>query len=95
MFYNYLLQSKKDGSWYTGYTDNLKRRIEEHNQGKVRSTKSSSPWELIYYEACLNSDDARRREGYIKTTQGKRMIKLRLKEYLRGEDLLIRNNTTG
>jgi putative endonuclease len=38
--------------------------------------------ELIYYEACLNEEDAKRREKYLKTSQGRRMLKIRIKEYL-------------
>jgi len=66
---------------YKGYTNNLKRRLVEHNKGMVTSTKPYLPWKLIYYEACLNIKDAQRREKYLKTTQGSRLLKRRLKEY--------------
>jgi len=81
MFYNYILQSIKNDNLYTGYTADLKKRLKEHNQGLNKSTKSYRPWKLIYYEACLNEKDAKRREGYLKTTQGQRLLKRRLKEY--------------
>ncbi len=82
MFYVYCLQSKKyPTELYFGYTADLKRRFKEHNQKSNFSTKRYAPWKLIYYEACLNEQDAKRREGYLKTTQGRRMMKLRLKEY--------------
>lgn len=81
MFYNYVLQSKKDKNLYTGDTIDLNRRLKEHNQGLVFSTKPYRPWKLIYYEACLREEDAKRREGYLKTTQGQRLLKRRLKEY--------------
>ena len=81
MFYVYLLESKKDKDLYTGYTRDLKQRIKEHNQGLNFSTKKSAPWNIIYYEACLSEKDARRREGYLKTSQGVRLLKRRLKEY--------------
>lgn len=81
MFYNYILQSKKDRNLYAGYTIDLNRRLKEHNQGLVFSTKPYRPWKLIYYEACLNEKDAQRREHYLKTTQGRRLLKRRLKEY--------------
>jgi len=81
-FYVYILESKKeDGELYIGYTDNLRKRLKEHNQGLNRSTKPFRPWRLIYYEACLNKEDAKRREKYFKTTQGRRLLKRRLKEY--------------
>lgn len=83
MFYIYILQSIKDKNWYTGYTDNLKRRITEHNQGKNFSTRHRKPFKLIYYEACLNLQDAKSREKFLKTGMGKRYIKNRLKNYLK------------
>ena len=82
MFYVYCLESKKFDEHYFGYTDNLKKRLKEHNQGLNFSTKRYLPWKLIYYEACMNRDDATRREKYLKTNQGRRMLKLRIKEYL-------------
>lgn len=80
-FYVYFLQSIKNGRFYVGFTNNLRKRIEEHNCGAVRSTKPYLPWKLIYYEACLNEQDARRRENYFKTVQGQRLLKRRIKEY--------------
>lgn len=74
MFYIYCLESKKCDELYFGYTNNLKRRFKEHNQKLNFSTKRCAPWELIYYEACLNENDAKRREKYLKTNQGRRMF---------------------
>jgi putative endonuclease len=82
LFYVYVLLSQVDKKFYTGYTENLYRRLEEHNAGKVTSTKYRKPFELIYYEVCLNKDDALHREKYLKTTYGKRYIRNRLKYYL-------------
>lgn len=70
MYYTYILQSKKDKQFYTGYTDNLKERLRLHNAGKVVSTKNRLPVELVYYEACLNQQDATHREKYLKTAWG-------------------------
>lgn len=81
MFYNYVLQSIERGEIYVGYTNDLKRRLVEHNKGLNLSTKRYRPWKIIYYEACLTESDARRREGYLKTTQGRRLLKRRLKDY--------------
>ena len=83
-FYTYVLQSSKDLNFYVGYTNNLVKRIEEHNKGKVASTKNRVPLKLIYWEGCLNQQDATRREKYLKTSWGKRFIKNRLKSYLTG-----------
>ena len=82
MFYVYCLQSEEFGDLYFGFTKDLKRRFKEHNQKLNFSTKRLAPWKIIYYEACLNEDDAKRREKYLKPTQGRRMMKIRLKEYL-------------
>ncbi len=82
MVYVYVLKSVKDGRWYTGSTKNLRRRIREHNEGKVFSTKLRRPFVLVYYEACLSENDARRREKYLKTGMGKRYLKNRLKDTL-------------
>jgi putative endonuclease len=81
MFYTYVLESKKNGGLYVGYTHDLTNRVKEHNQGENFSTKPARPWKCIYYEACLNEEDAKRREKYLKTTQGNRLLKARLKEY--------------
>jgi len=82
MFYVYCLESEINNDLYFGYTVDLKKRLGEHNKGLNFSTKKYKPWKLIYYEACLNERDARRREKYLKSTQGRRMFKLRVKEYL-------------
>lgn len=81
MFYNYILFSEKARKLYIGFTGDLKRRLIEHNLGKNFSTKPYRPWILIYYEACLNKKDALRREKYLKTTQGQRLLKRRMKEF--------------
>ncbi len=83
MYYVYVLNSKKDGLFYTGFTNNLKRRIAEHNLGLQESTKNRCPLELIYYEWSLNKEDAIRREEYLKSGVGKKYIKIRLKNYLK------------
>lgn len=81
-YFVYILLSKKDGKFYTGYTSNLRARIIEHNSGKVCSTRNRIPLELVYFEGCLNQEDALHREKYLKTTYGKRYIKNRLKKFL-------------
>ncbi len=81
-YYVYVLKSLKDNNWYTGYASNIKRRIDEHNKGKVFSTKHRKPFELIYYEACRCEEDAIAREKYLKTGMGKRYLKNRMKKFL-------------
>lgn len=82
MFYIYIIQSKINNNIYIGFTSDLRKRLIEHNQGLNFSTKRYMPWKLIYYEACLEQNDAKRREKYLKTTQGGRLIKRRIKDYL-------------
>ncbi|MGB2809855.1 MAG: GIY-YIG nuclease family protein [Sedimentisphaerales bacterium] len=83
-FYTYVLMSQKDRKFYTGVTNNLKKRFEQHNDGFVFSTKYRLPVKLVYFEACLNKHDAYRREKYLKTGMGKRFLKNRLKGGLTG-----------
>jgi putative endonuclease len=82
MHYVYiLLLSNKD--LYKGLTDDLKRRIGEHKAGKVKSTKKYQPIKLIHYEAYLIKEDAERREKFLKTTEGRRLLRQQLKELLK------------
>ena len=81
MFYVYILKSLKDGNFYIGYSSNLKRRIQEHSNGKVKSTRNRRPLKLICYEAYLDKETALRREKYLKTSDGKIEINRRLKKY--------------
>ncbi len=82
MFYAYVLKSKKDGKWYKGLTNDLRKRFKQHNENKSSWTKNKGLWDLIYYEACLNEEDTRSREKYLKTGMGKRYLKNRLKRFL-------------
>jgi len=66
MFYIYILKSQKDHNLYIGSTNNIERRIKQHNEGKVFSTKSRVPLEIIYYEAYKSESDARKREHNLK-----------------------------
>jgi len=74
MFYVYILQSIKDEKFYVGFSADLKERIKEHSTGKVTSTKSRRPMILIYYEAYRSGKDARIREIFLKTGQGREFI---------------------
>jgi len=83
MYYVYVLLSLKDKKFYIGFTNDLKRRLKEHDSGKNISTKSRRPLKLIYYEAHLSKADAERRERYFKTTKGKSTLKQMLRESLK------------
>jgi putative endonuclease len=82
MYYVYLLQSIKDKKFYTGFTSDLRKRFNEHNQGMSGYTKNRGPFKLIYYEAYLLKVDADASERYLKTSMGMRVIKKQLKYYL-------------
>jgi putative endonuclease len=83
-YYVYILRSTSNRR-YVGYTTDLKRRLEEHNTGQNISTKPYRPWTLVFYEAFPNEQDARRREAYFKTTQGRRALTVMLREYYKGD----------
>ena len=80
-FYVYILQSEKTKTLYVGYTSDLRRRFKEHNRRLNFSTKPYIPWKLIHYEAYRNETDVKRREKYLKTSQGTRLLKRMLKEF--------------
>jgi len=81
-YYVYILLSELDNQFYTGYTKDVNQRLLLHNNGLVKSTKSRRPLKLIYWECCLNQQDATRREKYLKSGNGKIYLKNRLKNYL-------------
>ena len=84
-YYVYVLRSTKDNNLYTGYTCNLRKRVDEHNKGYNFSTKHRRPFELIYYEASISEIDAKAREKYLKSGMGKRYLKNRMKSYLHND----------
>jgi len=82
MNYTYILRSLKDKKLYTGCCSDLRKRFKQHTNNDVSSTKGRGPFALIYYEACLNQQDAYTREKFLKTGMGKRYLKNRLKRFL-------------
>jgi putative endonuclease len=66
MYYVYVIQSEKDGSTYIGYTEDLVRRIKEHNQGKTKSIKHKIPYKLLHTEEFNSKTEARKRELKLK-----------------------------
>lgn len=77
MYYVYVLKCNNN-DLYIGYSDDLKRRVETHMSGKVRSTNSKRPIELVYYEAYKEKKDATMREYHLKTGQQRELLKKRL-----------------
>ncbi len=70
-FFVYVLKSEKDGRLYKGFTNNLDRRLLEHNKGQNRSTKGYLPWKLVHKEEFATLAEARNREKFLKTGQGR------------------------
>ena len=69
MWYFYVLQSQKDINYfYKGSTNDLRRRLKQHNSGEVGSTRPYLPYKLVYYEAFVSEKAARLRESSVKTS---------------------------
>ncbi|MDD5043521.1 MAG: GIY-YIG nuclease family protein [Patescibacteria group bacterium] len=81
MFYVYLLLLI-NGDIYKGFSGDLKRRLEEHDRGKVGATRNFRPAKLIGYEAYLLKSDAVRREAFLKTTEGRRLLKQQYRDII-------------
>ncbi|PJE74129.1 MAG: hypothetical protein COV02_00065 [Candidatus Terrybacteria bacterium CG10_big_fil_rev_8_21_14_0_10_41_10] len=79
MFYTYVIKSKKNNRLYYGSTDDLKRRIKEHNDGiGGKYTRDNRPFELLYYEAYVSYDLAKKAEKFYKTGYGREILKAKL-----------------
>ena len=72
MWFVYLLQSHKDDTYYIGYTEDIKKRLLEHNKGKTKSIKHKIPYKLIYCEIYCNKTVARKRELELKNNSFKK-----------------------
>ena len=75
MFYVYILKSLKNGRFYTGLTNNLERRLYEHNIGQTKYTSLTRPFELIYKEVYNTKLEASKREKFLKTGKGREILK--------------------
>ncbi len=82
MYFTYILWSKQSKKFYIGFTADLIRRVDEHKRGCVYSTQRVINPELVFYEAFLSESDARRREGYFKTSKGKKALRIMLRDTL-------------
>jgi len=83
MFYYVYILRNESGRLYIGYSEDVERRVADHNAGKVFATKPYIPYKLIFYEAYTSMVDAKRREMYLKTTKGRTTIKTMLSETLK------------
>jgi putative endonuclease len=71
MFYVYILQSDVDSSYYIGFTENLEKRLEQHNNDESEYTSRKTPWQLVYYEKIELKSDALKREKFLKKQRNK------------------------
>ena len=81
MYYVYILKLAND-NLYKGSTKDLNNRIVEHKNGKVESTKNFRPLKLIHYECYALKSDALRREKFLKTTEGRRLLKQQIRDIM-------------
>jgi putative endonuclease len=79
MCFVYVLKSLKNGRLYTGSTNDLERRLQEHNNGLSKYTKLTAPFELVYTEEYKTKSEAYRREIFLKTGKGRQVLKEILK----------------
>jgi predicted GIY-YIG superfamily endonuclease len=78
MWYVYILKSLKDNELYIGSTNNIQRRLNEHNSAMVDSTKSRIPLRLKAYIAVKDKAKAIELEQYFKTGSGKAILQRRI-----------------
>lgn len=82
-YYVYVLQNQDDQSFYIGFTADLKRRLQDHNEKRGgRTTRQKSNWQLIYFEGYLNKDDAIGREKFLKGGSGRKYLYKQLTHFL-------------
>ena len=84
MYYVYVLRDNKEGKSYIGYTGDLERRVNEHTLGMNHTTRRYSDIKLVFYEGFSSKEDAVRREKYLKTTKGRKALKIMLRNAIEG-----------
>ena len=75
MFYTYVLKSQILPKYYTGYTDDLEKRLLDHNSGKSVYSSRYKPWVVVYYEEFDSKEQSIAREKYFKSAAGRRWLK--------------------
>ncbi len=75
MFYTYVLKSLVYQKFYTGHTDNLDRRLKQHNNGYTIYSKRYRPWQNVYCEQFNSEEESIKREKYFKSAVGRRWLK--------------------
>ena len=81
MYFVYVIRSEIDGRYYVGISEDVERRVGEHNSGRTKSTKGYIPWKLVFQEEYEDRKTARKREKYLKSGYGKQWIKEKYKNW--------------
>ena len=84
MYYIYVLWSSKFRKRYIGSTDNIEKRLGEHNRGHNKFTKSGMPWIKVYQEEFSTKTEALKREKFLKSGQGRTWLDKQLPKFRRG-----------
>ena len=75
MYWVYVLKAENYKKSYVGYTDDLPRRLDEHNRGQSSYTSKFRPWKIIYGEEFVTKKEAISRERFLKSQGGRRFLK--------------------
>jgi len=75
MFYVYVLRNPSSGKHYTGHTEYLAQRVQQHNHGVTKSTKNRGEWTLAHQESFATHAEAMKREKFLKSGQGREQLK--------------------
>ncbi|HEV8513300.1 MAG TPA: GIY-YIG nuclease family protein [Cyclobacteriaceae bacterium] len=84
VYSTYIIESEKTENWYYGHSDNLERRLNEHNSGQTKSTRGKGPWRLIFERPFATKLDANRFELKLKKLKNKEYIKRNYNEFFFG-----------
>ena len=80
-YYTYIIESITNQRWYIGHTNDIDRRLSEHNSGQNKSTKGKGPWKLIFLKRFDSNLDANRFELRLKRFRNKKFIKTEYTEF--------------
>jgi putative endonuclease len=81
-YFDYILRSVKTSSYYIGHTNNITDRFDRHNEGRVLSTKSDRPWELVVYYRYKSRAEAMKLEKRLKAFKNRRALETYIKKNL-------------
>jgi putative endonuclease len=79
MFFDNVLYSEKLKKRYVGSTNDVNKRLSEHNSGKSKFTKGGILWKIVYIESFETNSEARAKEKFLKSGQGRKFLDQKLK----------------